>query len=306
MKFNIANSIKRSRMSIEKYSPEILMAAGLVGFGFTLVSVCKATIKAQDLLNNHKETVEHIHEVMESEEYEQAREEGEYTEETFRRDLTIATVQTGVKIVKTYAPAMILGIGSAACVLGSHHILRTRNIALAAAYATIDSAFGNYRKRVIDKFGEEIDKEFKYGIKAVEIEETVTDEKGKEKTVKKTVEMVEKPSEYAKFFDASCKGWDKNPEYNLTYLRGVEAHFTNKLKYGREGRVFLNDVYDYLGIDRTKAGQIIGWVYDPENPDKEIDFGLYKTNRANQAFVNGYEPVVLLDFNVDGEIWTEM
>ena len=86
----------------------------------------------------------------------------------------------------------------------------------------------------------------------------------------------------------------------------MEAHFTNKLKYGREGRVFLNDVYDYLGIDRTKAGQIIGWVYDPENPDKEIDFGLYKTNRANQAFVNGYEPVVLLDFNVDGEIWTEM
>ena len=123
MKFNIANSIKRSRMSIEKYSPEILMAAGLVGFGFTLVSVCKATIH-RIFLNNHKETVEHIHEVMESEEYEQAREEGEYTEETFRRDLTIATVQTGVKIVKTYAPAMILGIGSAACVLGPHHIFK--------------------------------------------------------------------------------------------------------------------------------------------------------------------------------------
>ncbi len=77
-----------------------------------------------------------------------------------------------------------------------------------------------------------------------------------------------------------CKGWDKNPGIQSHIFKRREAHFTNKLKYGREGRVFLNDVYDYLGIDRTKAGQIIGWHMIRKNPDKEIDFGLYKTNRG--------------------------
>ena len=72
-----------------------------------------------------------------------------------------------------------------------------------------------------------------------------------------------------------------------------------------QGHVYLNEVYDALGIPRSKAGQIVGWVYNPDNPvgDNYIDFGIYQTNRAvARDFVNGYEKVILLDFNVDGNI----
>ena len=60
-----------------------------------------------------------------------------------------------------------------------------------------------------------------------------------------------------------------------------------------------------LGIPRTQAGQIVGWIYDEKHPigDNKVDFGIYNTyNEANRNFVNGYERTILLDFNVDGNI----
>ena len=60
-----------------------------------------------------------------------------------------------------------------------------------------------------------------------------------------------------------------------------------------------------LGIPRTRAGQIVGWIYDKKNPigDNYVDFGIYDTNKeANRNFVNGYERTILLDFNVEGNI----
>ena len=73
----------------------------------------------------------------------------------------------------------------------------------------------------------------------------------------------------------------------------------------RKGHLYLNEVYDMLGIPRTKAGQIVGWIYDEEHPvgDNYVDFGIYDSNKPRvRDFVNGYERTVLLDFNVDGNI----
>ena len=145
----------------------------------------------------------------------------------------------------------------------------------------------------------------KYNIKSQELEETVVDEKGKEKTVKKTVGVVDpnEISDYAKFFDESCAGWSKDPEYNLLFLKKQQNWANDKLK--AQGHLFLNEVYDMLGIDRTKYGNVVGWIYDEKNPngDNFVDFGIYDiySDRA-RAFVNGYERNILLDFNVDGPI----
>lgn len=184
-------------------------------------------------------------------------------------------------------------------------ILRKRNIALAAAYTAVDKSFKEYRGRVVERFGKELDKELRYNIKAKEVEETVTDEKGNEKTVKKTVDVVDPNaiSEYARFFDDGCVGWTKDPELNLIFLRQQEAAATKRLEDC--GYLFLNEVYDMLGIPRTRAGQIVGWIYDKKNPigDNYVDFGIYDTNKeANRNFVNGYERTILLDFNVEGNI----
>ena len=289
---------------LKKHSPEILMAVGVVGTVASTVMACKATLKLNDVLDESKDIIEKIHEVSEDEDM-----KDKYTEDDAKKDLTITYVQTGAKIAKLYAPAVILGTLSLTAILASNNILRKRNVALAAAYATIDRSFKDYRSRVVERFGKELDKELRYNIKAKEIEETVIDENGKEKTVKKTVNVSDPNgySDYARFFDESCAGWNKTPEYNLMFLKQQQAHANRLLQ--QNGYLFLNEVYEMIGLPKTKAGQVVGWVYDEKNPigDNFVDFGIYDIyNEKARDFVNGYERSILLDFNVDGNVWELM
>ena len=189
--------------------------------------------------------------------------------------------------------------------LTSNNILRKRNVALAAAYTAIDKSFKNYRNNVVERFGEEIDHELRYNIKAKEFEETVVDENGNETTVKNEVEVVDPNSisDFARFFDDGCNGWTKDPNTNLAYLKNQQRYANDVLK--TKGHLFLNEVYDMLGIPRCPAGQVVGWIYDDNNPvgDNFVDFGIYDASKeSNRNFVNGYERTILLDFNVDGNI----
>ena len=306
-KLEIVNTMSRSLhrvgFKLKKHSPEILVGAGIVGVVTSGVMACKATTKLDEILEEPKEKIEKIHELMENPDM--VPEGKEYTEEDGKKDLTIMYTQSALKVAKLYAPAVAVGTISIAAILGGHHILRKRNFALAAAYATIDKGFKEYRGRVIERFGEELDKELKYNLKAKEIEETVVNEDGTETTVKKTVNVANLSdySDYAKFFDDGCNGWTKDPEFNLMFLKDQQRYANDLLK--SKGHLFLNEVYDMLGIQRTQAGQIVGWIYDEKHPvgDNFVDFGIYNVyNEANRNFVNGYERTILLDFNVDGDI----
>ena len=306
-KLEIMNTLSRkfgkTGLKLKKHSPEILVGVGIVGVVSSTIMACKATTKLDEVLAEPKDKIEKIHELMENPDM--VPEGKEYTEEDGKKDLTIMYTQSAIKVIRLYAPAVALGSLSIAAILGGHHILRKRNVALAAAYATIDKSFKDYRGRVIERFGAELDKELKYNIKAAEVEETVVDEKGKEKKVKNTVNVADPNvySEYSKFFDESCPGFTKDPEYNLMFLKDQQRYANDLLK--SKGYLFLNDVYEMLGIPRTQAGQIVGWIYDEKNPigDNFVDFGIYDLHKeANRDFVNGYERVILLDFNVDGDI----
>ena len=294
--------IGKAGLQIKKHSPEILMGAGIIGTVASTVLACKATTKVSKIMEEKNEVIEQIHRCVESEEI-------EYTEDDSKKDLTIVYAQTGVKLAKLYAPAIALGTLSIAGIVSGHHILKKRNIALAAAYAVVDKSFKEYRGRVVDRFGEALDRELRYNIKAKEIEEVVVDKDGKETIEKKIVNTIENPSEgiseYAKFFDAfNTDEHQKDPEYNLMFLRRQQDWANEVLK--SRGHLFLNEVYDMLGIPRTKAGQVVGWVYDEKHPngDNYVDFGIYDiNNERKRAFVNGLEPNILLDFNVDGVIY---
>ena len=297
----MSRSFYKVGFQLKKHSPEILVTAGVIGGVASGVMACKATLKINEPLDEHKDTGERIHKAGET----GVTEAGlEYSEEDKKKDLTIAYIQTGVKLVKLYAPSIIIGGLSISAIFAGNNILRKRNIALAAAYATVDKGFKEYRSRVVERFGEELDKELRYNIKAKEFEEVVVDEKGKEKVKKETVSIANPlPSDYAKFFDDGCNGWTKNAEDNLLFLRKQER-FANELLKAR-GYLFLNEVYEMLGIPMTKAGQCVGWIYDEKNPigDNYVDFGIFNANKEkNRDFVNGYERTILLDFNVDGNI----
>lgn len=306
-KTEIMNTLTRKFYRVgfkfKKHSPEILVGAGVVGVVASAVMACKATTKLDDVLAETKDTVDKIHDV--TEHPEKIPEGKEYTVEDSKKDLTIVYTQAGVKLVKLYGPAVVLGTVSIAAIIGGHHILRKRNIALAAAYTAVDKGFKEYRGRVLERFGEEVDRELRYNIKAKEIEKTVTDANGKETVVKETVDVADPnlTSDYARFFDDGCTGWTKDPEFNLMFLKDQQRYANDLFK--SKGHLFLNEVYDMLGIPRTQAGQVVGWIYDEKNPigDNFIDFGIYDiADERKRSFVNGYERTILLDFNVDGNI----
>ena len=295
-------TFKRTGLQIKKHSPEILAVVGVVGTVTSAVMACKATTKVSTIMAEHNDTVETINDTIERVE---KGEDIDYTVEDGKNDLRIVHVQTGLKLVKLYAPSVILGTLSIGAMLTSNNILRKRNVALAAAYTTIDKSFKEYRGRVVERFGKELDQELRYNIKAKEVEEIVVNEDGSETVVKKTVNVADPNtySDYARFFDDGCAGWDKDPEYNFVFLKHQQAHANDLLQ--SRGHLFLNEVYDMLGIPRTKAGACVGWVYDEKHPvgDNYVDFGILDgTKQANRDFVNGYERTILLDFNVDGSI----
>ena len=312
---NITRTLNKAAFKFKKHSPEILVVAGVVGVVGSTVMACKATTKINDILDDTKDQLDKIHEAgerLENGETLMLKDGEDYTVEQNKKDLTIVYAQTALKFAKLYAPSVIIGGLSITAILTGHNITRKRNIALAAAYTAVDKSFKEYRGRVVERFGEALDKELKYGIKSKEVDEVVTNEDGTESVVKKTVDVVDATnpmnvSEYARFFDDGCAGWTKDPEYNLMFLRDQQRYANDLLK--SKGHLFLNEVYDLLGIPRTKAGQIVGWIYDEKHPngDNFVDFGIYDTNKtANRDFVNGYERTILLDFNVDGNIWDQM
>lgn len=296
-----SRAIHNVGFQLKKYSPEIMTVAGVVGMVASTVMACKATTKASEIIDETKTSVSMIHDLV----ADQAVPESEYSEEDSKRDLVIVYSKAAMKFAKLYGPSLIIAGLSASSILSSTNILRKRNIAIGTAYTALDRSFRTYRDRVIEKFGEDFDKELKYGTTTKVIEETTVDENGNEKTETKTVKIADPNnySIYARFYDDGCAGWTKNPEYNLIFLKQQQNWANEKLK--ANGRLFLNEVYEMLGIPKTVIGQRVGWVYDENNPvgDNFVDFGIYDLyNEKARDFVNGYERTILLDFNVDGDI----
>lgn len=305
---NFSNAIQTAKFAIgrgglvlKKYSPEILTAAGVIGTVGSTVLACKATLKVEDILDEAKKKSNLINAVHDGE----IEVDAEYTDKDYSKDLIVNRTQTAVKLIKLYGPAITLGALSITAILGGQHILRKRNVAIMAAYKLCEESFNNYRSRVKDELGEEKDRQFYYGITEENVKEKVKSKDGKTKTVTKKVEKTPDHlcSQYARFFDEANPNWDKSPEQNMYFLKMVQNQMNDKLQ--ARGHVFLNEVYDALGFERSEAGQFVGWIRNRDNTAMEasdgyIDFNIFDgKNYAKRAFVNGDERSILLDFNVD-------
>jgi len=209
------------------------------------------------------------------------------------RDLAYIYVKGTYSIVKLYAPAIIVGAASVAALTTSHNTLMRRNAGLTAAYSALQLSYDAYRERVKAEIGTERELMIRHNahVETVEID-------GKKQEV-----VVADPngwSTYARFFDEGSTEWVKNAELNRIFLQCQQNYF-NHILHAR-GHVFLNEVYDHLGIARSKEGSVVGWVVG--NGDNYIDFGLF--DAASARFINGYERSILLDFNVDGLIYDKI
>lgn len=284
-----SQSLGRGVLLTKKFSPEILTTVGVIGVVAAAILASKATLKLENVVNKFEERADALKERKEIDE--------EYTDSRFRKDMFQVYTHGGIDLVKLYGPPVTLGMGSLACIIGAHGIIRQRNVALLAGYKALESSFTEYRKRVTEEIGEEKEAQIRRGIRV----ETVA-ENGK-----KVEQLTFDPtgiSHYARFFDEGNVNWQRVPEYNKIFLE-AQQNYANDMLLAR-GHIFLNEVYDLLGMEHSGAGAVCGWVVSKEG-DNYVDFGIYDpTNEQGRAFVNGQERSILLDFNVDGPIFDKI
>lgn len=281
----ITRAANRLALKANKHSPQILFGAGIVGSVATVVVACRATLKAQEVNKTRQKALDLADEHLKMRDYD---------ENAHKAAVVNAWKGTTASYIKLYGPAVVLGVGSIACLTKSHQILTNRNATLSLAYAGLDRAFRDYRGRVVEELGLDKDTEFAHG--TVEKEIVEYDSKGNPNVIRKKVINPDARTVYGRFFDESNRWWDKDNGYNHTFLDNQQKWVNLELK--RRGYMFLNDVYDALGFERSKEGQLVGWIYDTDRGDGYIDFGF---NRYPD-FVAGFERSVFLDFNVDGPI----
>ena len=283
----ISKTVARNGLVLQTKSPGLLFGAGIVGVIGGTVLACRATLKMEEVLDEAKgklitaKTLQHR----------------EYSETDRQKDITTIYVQTGVKVLRAYGPAIIVGGLSIAALTSSHNILSRRNAALMSAYAALEKGFAEYRARVVEKYGEDEDRNMRYGSRTEVVKE------GKV-THQITRVGTDTPSIYARFFDQMSSSWSKEPEYNLVFLTCQQNYANDQLK--SRGHLFLNEVYDMIGVPRSEAGAVVGWLLGVG--DDYVDFGVWddRTNSRVRDFVNGWEGAILLDFNVDGVIFDKI
>lgn len=280
--------IARQTLLAQKQSPAFLFGVGVVGVVGSTVLACRATLKLHEVLDETQNNLQIANSIVHE----------DYSEPDRKKDIAIIYVQSAVKVSTLYGPSILLGVASIGALTASHSILTRRNVALTAAYTALEQGFNRYRERVVEKYGEDQDREFRYDTEKVEIE----DSKGKKKTVTRV--GPDGASIYARFFDQFSPNWSKEAEYNMVFLR-CQQNYANDMLHAR-GHVFLNEVYSWLGLSHTQAGAIVGWVIGDDG-DNFIDFGIFEgDNDRVRDFVNGRENSILLDFNVDGLIWDKI
>lgn len=293
MKFPTAVTGKLSRpiLKLRKISPQIMFGAGVVGVVGAGVLACRATLKLDETLEKD------VNRQLAIQQLTSDGAEG-YEPEKFDKHMAKVKAKLILDIAKLYAPAVGLTAVSIALLTGSHVTLNRRNAAGAAAYATLDQAYKRYRDGVIEKFGKDEDERLRHGVTV--IEETITKDDGKTKVVKH--ERSAGLSEYAQCFEESNVNWRPGGNNNWFFLNAQEKYWNDRLQ--SHGYVFLNDVLESLGLQKTKAGQVVGWVAGEHNGDGYISFGIFENERSERVrdFMTGAEDSIWLDFNVDGMV----
>jgi hypothetical protein len=297
----IGRKIAQQGLLASENSPKILFGAGVVGMIGSTVLACRATLKLEETLEvveTDRQKAHDVHELVNKPDYDG---DATYTDQEMRKDLTIITVRGVGNVAKLYAPAILLGAASIMCLTKSHSILQERNLGLTAAYAAVDTAFSKYRERVIERYGENADREMRYEAEQIDV---VDEETGK---ITSELRAIDAPgSTYARFYDEhASRNWSPDPDINLLFLRNVQNYMNDRLR--SRGHVFLNEVYGELGLSHTTPGAVVGWRWNKESGDDFIDFGIWqgRSEKVNDFF-NGREGSILLDFNVDGVIYDKI
>lgn len=287
MKFipdGLTSKIAREVLVAKKNSPGIFFAAGIVGVLGGTVLACRATMKMGPVVDKLEHDIKQVKELTDLHEQ---HNHTDYEEQELNKDLAYVYAKGAINIAKLYAPAAVVGLAGIGLLAGSHTILVRRNAALTATVGILAKAYDDYRARVRETYGEEAEADLALGV--YELDETTLPD-GTKAIAKKI-----KPghwSPYAQSFDPGNRNWDRNEEYTRMFIDAQQKHANDRLR--AYGHVFLNEVYDMLGIERTSTGQLVGWVKG--YGDDYIEFKLYPYQDHDTGSM-------IIDFNVDGQVY---
>lgn len=295
--FKAASNVVTSKAGLtllkgRKHSPHIMFVAGVVGFGATVVMASKATLKLDEVLSEHEFQMTRANRAREL--YRMDEAEPRYSEKDLKKDQATLKIQFVKDLTKLYGPTLLVGGATLACFTGSHVTLNRRYTGALAAYATLDTAFREYRERVAELAPDLDQKKLMNGVSAREV---VDAETGAVETAYES----EGRSPYARLWSReTTQSWDSRPELNLIFLKANQNWANDMLK--AKGYLFLSDVYKQLGLEPTKESLVTGWVKG--NGDDYVDFGFLDADLNDfHGFMTGREGAIWLDFNVDGVIW---
>ena len=287
MKLHIPEGVTRAvattALKAKKNSPHIFFAGGVIGVLGSTFLACRATLKLEENIDEIKVDLDKVR-----------SSKSVVSNQEYSKSLASSYFQAAKKIGILYGPSVIIGGLSIAAITNSHIQLTKRNAALTAAYAGLSTAFEEYRGRVREELGEERERDLYLSAKEVTL-----DEEGKKIKAKVADGL---PNEYARFFDRNNANWKPSPDFNRWFLMSQQNYANDKLRV--DGFVFLNDVYDWLGFDRTQIGQLVGWTIHSHEGDGYISFGL--DDAFNVRKQNAVESTHLLDFNVEGIVYDKI
>jgi hypothetical protein len=288
----LTSKVSLTLLSLQKTSPKLMLAAGITGVVGSAVLASRATLKLEGVLIEAADLRQQVTEA--------SKLEG-YSDLDAKRDRTVIMLKAATNIAKLYGPALLVGAGSIALLVGSHKIMTRRNAAVTAAYAALDKSFRAYRARVVEEFGPEKDSHYIHDVRKERVTE-VDPETGKKTT--KDVDIAHGTSAYGVLFDETNVNFQKNnPDINLYKIKVAQNYANEKLQ--RDGYYMLNDLYKELGFDATSDGQAVGWVADADvygEGDGYIDLGVYSSDDPHKLhnFLTGVENSIWLNPNVDG------
>lgn len=295
-----------SGLFLKAHAPEIMVGGGVAGFVVTVISACKATGKAHEILEAKEEALTANDRCYQ----EKTLNAGEYEE-----NAKIINRNAKWALIKAYTPTATGLAVSVILVLGGYRMINGRLVKTAAAYKILEDGFGRYRENVRDEFGEETDWRMLNSIRPERLEaaekereanrEAEADRKRKKRNREKR--RTAHQEVYSKFFDQYSDRWRRSwtPEQVWEYLRQKQREANDMLSIRKH--IFLNEVYDLLGLDRTEEGAVVGWILTKNNPDSHVDFGLDSMpDEARRKFLSAErneDIKIWLHFNPDGLIY---
>ena len=244
-KSKMAQLMRVAKTSITKHSPEILTGIGIAGMITTTVLAVKATPKAICLIEEAKE------------------EKGE--------DLTKAeTVKT---CWKAYIPAAATCVASTACLIGASSVSIRRNAMLATAYKLSETAFSEYKEKVVETIGDEKEKI---------VREKVSEERIKKNPITKN-EVIMTDYGDTQFYETLSGRYFKS---DIEEIKKVVNYLNKDMLQDMFGTISLNEFYDELELERIDLGDELGW---------RVDKGLIEIDFTSKIADNG-KPCIVLDY----------